>query len=359
METKQLSQIIKAVVNRNGVLPILEDVCLTKDSLTVTNLEIYAVIPYKSNIAACVPSDSFINAINAVDSPKFTCSHSLEVTISGGKRTFKHKGEAIDNFPKLPEFTSPKRIMKIADDEMRMLKTATKFTSDDDLRPAMTGVYVGNDIAATDAHRLYYEPLEKAVQQSFILPLDAVKLITSIGGTWTVYSQPPAKPKKQDSATKKPVLQQSSAYILLENSDKVQLYIRTIDARFPEYSVVIPKKRPERTFIFDHKELSDELKILLKYANTATHQVTLDCKSGKMQLMAADFDFERSYNVELENFKFTGKGEVTEIAFNIKFLQTILSEVDPSQPVKMKVWGPTKCGIIDDRFLLMPLMLNN
>jgi len=47
------------------------------------------------------------------------------------------------------------------------------------------------------------------------------------------------------------------------------------------------------------------------------------------------------------------------IAFNAKFLLQIISQHTGNGPVKIKLWAETKATIINDSFLLMPLMLNN
>jgi DNA polymerase-3 subunit beta len=130
------------------------------------------------------------------------------------------------------------------------------------------------------------------------------------------------------------------------------IVMRACDARFPDYPAIIPMDDPRVVFTTSKKALREELKIAVKYANASTNQVAFNL-NGKATLHSQDVDFSHEYTAEIP-------GEYNEpirIAFNGKFLDQILDEVEGDE-VRMHFWTPSKCTIINDHFLLMPLMLN-
>ena len=62
------------------------------------------------------------------------------------------------------------------------------------------------------------------------------------------------------------------------------------------------------------------------------------------------------YTAELEKAEVVKKANFA-IAFNGQFLTEILNYQDWNEPVKIKMWGETKAAIINESFLIMPLML--
>jgi len=412
IKTKQIHQLVKAVVNQNSVLPILSCVCLDKDTLTVTDLEVHLQIPYKSGITACIESKQFITATELMPEPVFTAVASMidkpwfvagetkyygsaddaaghmikegkeddtletfckrmkykqvkgmpeqiaggeiAVKIAQGKKQVKVMGDQVENYPALPTNEYNNLEPNFTDIEIELIETAMKFTSDDDLRPAMTGIYFGDAIAATDAHRLFFYPIEK-VKAPFILPYQAARILTMIGGSWKVKTSGKCLEYGDD---KIPYLE--SGQLLFENENGIKLYARAIDARFPNYKVVVPQGIGTGLITADATELSNEIKVCMKFANTSTNQVTflLDDKANKVKLISQDVDLGHEYSVELEKVKLLMKSQF-DIAFNGKFMLDILNQLDWNLPVKIKLWGSGNAAIINDHFLIMPLMLNN
>src|SRR5688572_33148653 len=137
---------------------------------------------------------------------------------------------------------------------------------------------------------------------------------------------------------------------------------RLIDARFPDYKVVIPSDNPYRLTV-NKADFQSALRRVSVFSNKSTNQVALNISGSELQLAAQDVDFSFEGN---ERMKCQYDGEDITIAFNARFLIEMLNSSD-SNEIRLELSTPTKAGIIkptehDDNedvlMLVMPLMLN-
>lgn len=137
---------------------------------------------------------------------------------------------------------------------------------------------------------------------------------------------------------------------------------RLIDARFPDYKVVIPTDNPYKLTV-NKNDFQGALRRVSIFSNKSTNQVALNISGSELQLAAQDVDFSFEGN---ERMKCQYDGEDITIAFNAKFLIEMLNAAD-SEEIKMELSTPTKAGIIKQTeqdeneemlMLVMPLMLN-
>src|SRR5678816_119099 len=185
---KQL-QHISGVINANTVLPILEDFLfeVEKNKLSVVATDLETVMRIQMDIEAkdsgkvCIPAKILLDSLKNIPDQPLTFNidknFGIELTSDNGK--YKVMGENPDNFPKEPS----------ADDTSSSLITAINKTlfavSNDDLRPAMTGVFFkkkkkGMQCVATDAHRLVkYKRVDVSCPKSdnFIVPKKPLTLL--------------------------------------------------------------------------------------------------------------------------------------------------------------------------------------
>jgi DNA polymerase-3 subunit beta len=205
----------------------------------------------------------------------------------------------------------------------------------------MTGVFLSKEMVATDANRLYRHKL--GFKKSFILPPKAAKIILSLGGIgWDVTFD--------------------GDHAIFKNDDGIEIVTRTIDAKFPEYNVVIPRQKDMVAKMFSHSALLlAEIKNAMKFANKSTNQIKFTL-NGTVSVHAADVDFQYEYENELGfaefGFKDPAGAQSLSIAFNGKFLTEIIGKLPKDEAVEFWLWGPTKAVVINKDFLLMPLMLN-
>ena len=137
---------------------------------------------------------------------------------------------------------------------------------------------------------------------------------------------------------------------------------RLIDARFPDYKVVIPADNPYK-MVVTKSDFQGALRRVSVFSNKSTNQVVLNITGSELQLAAQDIDFSFEGT---ERMKCQYDGEDLSIAFNARFLIEMLNAAEGDE-IRMELSTPTKAGIIkpmetDENeellMLVMPLMLN-
>ena len=359
---KQL-QHIAGVISANTVLPILDDFLfeIEKNQLTVVATDLETVMRIQMDIEAkdsgkvCIPAKILMDSLkNIADQPlSFNIDKNFAVEITSDNGKYKVMGENPDNFPKEPaaddatSFTMPATALVTA------INKSLFAVSSDDLRPAMTGVYFELNenfiqFVATDAHRLVrYKRTDVNCPKndSFIVPKKPLNLVKA------------ALPNTDDEIT----ISYNSNNLFVKYAT-TQMSCRLIDARFPDYKVVIPSDNPYK-MIVDKNDFQNALRRINVFSNKSTNQVVLNITGSELQLAAQDVDFSFEGN---ERMKCRYDGEDMAIAFNARFLIEILNAAD-SDEVRLELSTPTKAGIIkpteadedeDLLMLVMPLMLN-
>lgn len=359
---KQL-QHIAGVINANTVLPILEDFLfeVEKNKLTVVATDLETVMRVQLDIEAkdsgkvCIPAKILIDSLkNIPDQPlTFTIDKNFGVEITSDNGKYKVMGENPDNFPKEPSGDDTTSFTITASALITAINKTLFATSTDDLRPAMTGVYFeldkkGLQFVATDAHRLVrYKRKDVACPKadSFIVPRKPLNLLKA------------AIPATNDELT----ISYNSNHLFVKHGT-TQMSCRLIDARFPDYKVVIPADNPYRLTV-SKSDFQSALRRISIFSNKSTNQVALTISGSELQLAAQDVDFSFEGN---ERMKCQYNGEDLAIAFNAKFLIEMLAATDGDE-VNMELSTPTKAGLIkptdqDENeellMLVMPLMLN-
>jgi DNA polymerase-3 subunit beta len=360
---KHLQQ-ISGVINANTVLPILEDFLFEiqdkKLTIVATDLEtvmrVQMDVESKVNGKVCIPAKILIDSLkNIADQPltfNIDKNFAIEITSDNGK--YKVMGENPDNFPKEPAADDTSSFTISSSALVTAINKTLFAVSNDDLRPAMTGVFfeLNKDaiqFVATDAHRLVrYRRTDVSCPQtdSFIAPKKPLNLLKN------------ALPDNDDELT----ISYNSNHLFVTHGS-TQLICRLIDARFPDYKVVIPGDNPYK-LIVNKSDFQSALRRVSVFSNKSTNQVALNISGSELQLAAQDVDFSFEGN-ERMNCQYDGTD--LQIAFNAKFLIEMLNAAD-SDEVKVELSTPTKAGIIkpieqgegeDLLMLVMPLMLNN
>jgi DNA polymerase-3 subunit beta len=359
---KQLQQ-ISGVINANTVLPILEDFLfeVADSKLTVVATDLETVMRIQLDVEAketgrvCIPAKILLDSLkNIADQPlTFNIDKSFGVELTSDNGKYKVMGENPDNFPKAPaaddttSFTMPSSALVTA------INKTLFAVSNDDLRPAMTGVFfeLNKDFiqfVATDAHRLVrYKRTDVSCPQndSFIVPRKPLNLLKS------------ALPDSDDELT----INYNSNHLFVK-SGTTQLSCRLIDARFPDYKVVIPADNPYKLLV-SKSGFQSALRRVSVFSNKSTNQVALNISGSELGLQAQDVDFSFE---GAERMKCQYDGEDLTIAFNARFLIEMLNASDGDE-VRIELSTPTKAGILrptdaqegeDLLMLVMPLMLN-
>ncbi len=360
---KHLQQ-ISGVINANTVLPILEDFLFEiqdkKLNVVATDLEtvmrVQMDVESKANGKVCIPAKILMDSLkNIADQPlTFNIDKNFAVEITSDNGKYKVMGENPDNFPKEPAADDTTGFDMTSSGLLTAINKTLFAVSNDDLRPAMTGVFFelskdGVQFVATDAHRLVrYKRTDAHASKtdSFIVPKKPLNLLKN------------ALPDNDDAIT----VSYNSNHLFV-NHGSTQMICRLIDARFPDYKVVIPADNPYK-LIVNKADFQNALRRVNVFSNKSTNQVALSITGSELQMAAQDIDFSFEGN---ERMSCQYDGEDLQIAFNAKFLIEMLSAAD-TEDVKMELSTPTKAGLIkpteqaegeDLLMLVMPLMLNN
>ncbi|HEY0654727.1 MAG TPA: DNA polymerase III subunit beta [Chryseosolibacter sp.] len=360
---KQLSN-INGVITTNPVVPILENFLfeLDKGSLTVTASDLQTSmitelqVESKEKGSIAVPARILLDTLKNLPEQPVTFSidestYSIEIISDNGR--YKLSGENATDFPKVPNVSNDFTAELSSEVLSRAINNTIFATSNDELRPAMTGVYVNlgeknTTFVATDGHRLvrYRRTDVKSDNgNAIIIPRKALNLLKATLPT--------------ENTEVSVNFNMSNAFFKFGN---IRMICRLIDERFPDYENVIPSGNNIKMTI-SRTDLLGALKRISIYANKTTHQVRLKITGSELQISAEDLDFSNEAN---ERLSCEHENEDIEIGFNAKFLVEMLTNMDSDQ-IRLTMSAPNKAGVIlpaekdkeeDILMLVMPVMLN-
>ncbi|PRY14412.1 DNA polymerase III beta subunit [Pontibacter ummariensis] len=361
---KQLSS-INGVVTNNPVVPILENFLfeINNSTLTITasDLETSMItelqVEAKESGRIAAPAKILLETLkNLPDQPvTFTIdeeTYTIEISSSNGR--YKLSGENATDFPRVPVVQGGSAIEIPSNVLARAINKTIFAVSNDELRPAMTGIFVqlrSNNVTfvATDGHRLLRyrrTDLGTAQEASLIIPRKAFTLLKSTLPT--------------EATAVRMEFNQSNAFFSFDN---IRMICRLIDERYPDYENVIPVQNPNK-LVIDRSDLLSSVKRISIYSNKTTHQIRLKLTGSEMHVSAEDLDFSNEANERL-NCQYDG--EDMEIGFNAKFLMEMLNNLD-SDEITFELSTPNRAGLLmpivneeneNVLMLVMPVMLNN
>ena len=363
---KNLSS-ISGVITSNPVVPILENVLFEIDNgnllITASDLQTSIMVELqvesKENGSVAIPAKILIDTLKNLPEQPVTFSidesnYNIEINSDNGR--YKLAGENSADFPKVPEISDGYSFNLNSITLGTAIGNTIFSTSTDELRPAMTGVFLrlsskSCTFVSTDGHRLvkYIRTDIKGdeVDHDMIIPRKSLNLLKSII---------PSDDKNEISIE----FNASNAFFSYDN---ISMVCRLIDERYPDYENVIPSDNSNNITV-DKSEILNSLKRISIYANKTTNQVRLKVSGSEILISAEDLDFSNEAN---ERISCDHDGSDIEIGFNAKFLIEILSNI-LSDKVIFKLSKPNRAGLVlpedieDDEdltMLVMPVMLND
>jgi len=361
----QKLQSVNGAILSKPVIPAIENFYFNiqngKLTVTTTDLETYMQetldVQSSEDIQVCVPAKSTIDILRALsDQPlNFTVNagnNGIEISTSSGR--YKLHGESAEEFPLTPEvevlqtFTIPSNVL------LRGINKTLFATGTDDLRLALTGVFVevqeeGIHFVATDANRLvkFSSKLVKpGFENSFILPKKSLNLLKS------------GLPNDDVPVT----IEISDSNIRFTCGTMV-IVARLMDEKFPDYKMVIPSDN-NNIMTISRSEVLSAVKRIAIFANQQTHQIKLKIAGSELSIMSEDIEKASEAH---EKLGCEYDGEDMEIGFNSKFLTELLANLD-GEDVMVKLSVPSRAGLLVPKendadeevlMLIMPMMLNN
>jgi DNA polymerase-3 subunit beta len=357
-------QNINGVIGTRTVIPILEyflfEVEDGKLTITGTDLEVSmrTTLPVeaKEDGRIAVPSKLIIDILKTLPEQPVTFTinpenKSVELTSDSGK--YKIAGESADDFPKFPTVEGASAASFPASVLASAIESTAFSIGNDELRPAMTGLYFQMTpdelrFVSTDGNKLVLykrSDVRAENEEAFILPKKALNLLRN------------ALPSEDVPVTME--YNRLNAHFMLNN---LHLVCRLIDERFPDYKAAIPVDTPNKLRV-NRNELLNALRRTVIFSNKTTNQVRFKISGSELIITAQDIDFS---NEAQERLSCEYEGNDMEIGFNAKFMIDMLGILHGDDVVlslseynRPGVLRPAEQGAGEEvLMLLMPIVLN-
>ncbi|WOC52936.1 DNA polymerase III subunit beta [Bergeyella porcorum] len=242
---------------------------------------------------------------------------------------------ALDNaedYPELPEFDTAQSVTIPSGILSEALANTLFATSNDSLRPVMTGVLFQfgeeeTNFVSTDSHRLvvYKRTDLKAEPMEFIMPKKPLNIFKNI-------------------------LANSADDVVIEFSENMAKFTfgnniwicRLIDGKYPNYLAVIPKENPN-VLTINRILLLNAIKRASIMSNKSTNQVRFKLSGNILHLHAEDTEYANKADMQVPC---DYNGEDINIGFSSKFLSEMLAILG-ADDITMKMSQSNRPGIIE------------
>jgi DNA polymerase-3 subunit beta len=347
-ELQKALQVVSGVISSSQSRPILENFLFELDNevLKVTASDgettLITSLGVKSDDSGklAVPAKIFQDLIKTFGDQPLTFSVKESESGEGGlleildeKDNYEVALDNAEDYPELPEFDAAQKVT-LASGVLADALTNTLFaTSNDSLRPVMTGVlfqFTENEtnFVSTDSHRLV------VYKRTDVTNKEAVEFIM------------PKKPL----AIFKNILSNSNDEVTIEFNENMAKFTfgenvwicRLIDGKYPNYSAVIPKENPN-VLTVNRNLLLSSIRRASILSNKSTNQVRFKLSGNVLHLHAEDTEYANKADM---NIPCDYKGEDINIGFSSKFLTEMLSVLG-SEDITMKMSQPNRPGIVE------------
>ena len=336
--------VVSRAVSSRSTLPVLANVLLrTEDAglkLTATNLEIGMTywVPGKIETegAVTVPARLIADLVNSLPAGD-RVDLELEGTtlrIRSGRSHAQLRGIDAEEFPVIPA-AGEQPTTRISQRVLRQaLSEVTFAAATDEARPILTGVLTRFDgdrmtLAAADNYRIAVKTiptLDSVEETSIVVPARSyAELLRVLNDTEDPVDLVIAPGRNQ----------------VLFHLESVDLVSRLIDGQFPNYQQVLPSSHSTRAVV-DRDELLKAVRLSALIASSSANviRMRLDGDSAGMTIAAAADIGETEGQVEAAL-----EGDPVTIAFNARYLQEALANVDADQ-LALEFTGPLSPGVL-------------
>ena len=348
------------VVEKRQTLPILSNVLFEVDEsslkLTATDLEseistTSIVSNFKSGGKTTAPARKLSDLCRLMPDLAeihfFLDGDNLKIETESGKYNLSTLPS--EDFPVF-EIEDTQSQINISSQNLKNLITKTSFAmGNQDWRHYLNGLYMMIDdkvitTVATDAHRLAMatSSLNEASSESTsgIVPRKSINEIGKLVG----------------DESENIVIQLGQTSIAA-NVSGTTFVSKLIEGKFPDYEQVIPSGESS-LLIVNRKNFSESLSRVSVLSSEKYKGVRIITKKDSLNISANNPEKEQGE----ENLPCEYQGEEIDIAFNVNYLQEILSTID-SETIEINFFGSEKSCLITDpnsenlKYVVMPLLI--
>ena len=338
-------QVVSRAVSGRSTLPVLANVLLrTEDAglkLTATNLEIgiTAWVPGKidGEGTLTVPARLITDVVNGLPSGERVDmeAEGSSLRIKAGRFQTHLRGIDAEEFPVIPS-PGERPTTRVSQGALRKALSEVAFAAaTDEARPILTGVLT----------RLSGDRVTLAAADNYRIAVKSLPILDPVEDTSLVV---PARSYTElmrvlnDSDDPVDIMLASSKSQILFHLEGVDLVSRLIDGQFPNYQQVLPSSHTTRAVV-DRDELLKAVRLSALIASSAANVVKLsmsDASSGAITIAAAADVGDATGEVEAQI-----EGDPVQIAFNARYLQEALQNVDAEQ-LALEFSGPLSPGVL-------------
>ena len=348
------------VVEKRQTLPILSNVLFEVDEsslkLTATDLEseistTSTISNFKSGGKITAPARKLSDLCRLMPDLAeihfFLDGDNLKIETESGKYNLSTLPS--EDFPVFETEDTQSQI-NISSQNLKNLITKTSFAmGNQDWRHYLNGLYIMIDdkvitTVATDAHRLAMatSSLNEASSESTsgIVPRKSINEIGKLVG----------------DESENVVIQLGQTSIAA-NVSGTTFVSKLIEGKFPDYEQVIPSGESS-LLVVDRKNFSESLSRVSVLSSEKYKGVRIITKKDSLNISANNPEKEQGE----ENLSCKYQGEEIDIAFNVNYLQEILSTID-SEKIEINFFGSEKSCLITDpnsenlKYVVMPLLI--
>ena len=348
------------VVEKRQTLPILSNVLFEVDEsslkLTATDLEseistTSTISNFKSGGKTTAPARKLSDLCRLMPDLAeihfFLDGDNLKIETESGKYNLSTLPS--EDFPVFETEDTQSQI-NISSQNLKNLITKTSFAmGNQDWRHYLNGLYMMIDdkvitTVATDAHRLAMatSSLNEASSESTsgIVPRKSINEIGKLVG----------------DESENVVIQLGQTSIAA-NVSGTTFVSKLIEGKFPDYEQVIPSGESS-LLVVDRKNFSESLSRVSVLSSEKYKGVKFLTKENSLNISANNPEKEQGE----ENLACEYKGEEIDIAFNVNYLQEILSTIN-SDKIEISFFGSDKSCLItnpasdDLKYVVMPLLI--
>ena len=333
------------VVEKRQTLPILSNVLIEVDEsslkLTATDLEseistTSTISNFNSGGKTTAPARKLSDLCRLLPDMAeihfFLDGDNLKIESGSGKYNLSTLPS--DDFPVF-EFEDSQGQINISSENLKTIIMKTSFAmGNQDWRHYLNGLFISIDdknitSVATDAHRLALA--SSTLNEASMETTDGIvprKSINEIG-------------KLVGDNSENVLIKISQSSILVEAAG-TKFVSKLIEGKFPDYEQVIPTGESS-LLVIDRKNFSDSLSRVSVLSSEKYKGVRIITKKNSLNISANNPEKEQGEEVVACEYS----GEEIDIAFNVNYLQEILSTID-SETIEINFFGSEKSCLITD-----------
>ncbi|MDI9337337.1 MAG: DNA polymerase III subunit beta [Alphaproteobacteria bacterium] len=338
---------LNGIIVSHSVLPVLENFLFVVNNkiLTIVATDLESTIQVKLDVESenegsiCIRAKQLVEYLSKVpDQPLiFSVDENFQIQVSTNNGNYKFMGENSGNYPKDVSKEEENAITCNVKVPSKYLAEAISYTqsslSNDSNRPAMCGLLFevknqGLNFVSTDAHRLSFYRNDNVIfegeDSKFIISKKPLQSLKSIVNTIDEDIE----------------LDFSSKFAFIR-AQHFTLSTRLIEAKFPDYTIVIPREF-NFTLTINKNELLNALKRVIVFSSKSNNLVRLNARSNSLVVDTEDSEFN---NAGQENLNCQFSGDELTIGFNGKNLIENLTAFS-SENIQFEIISPMKAVVI-------------